>query len=98
MAQEAPIEIGQVYTRWTIIGDSVVTSSNQRKWPCRCQCGTQRYVLERSLRSGGSTSCGCLRKERSRQARSPELTGKRFGSLTVLRKAETDGRRSRSRS
>ncbi len=31
---------------------------------CRCQCGTVRSVLARSLKGRASTSCGCLRSQR----------------------------------
>lgn len=77
--------------RWTVTGDEILAPGGQRKWLCRCDCGTERYVLERSLLYGGSKSCGCLRRERASQALSPDLTGKQFGALTVLRKLENRG-------
>ena len=43
----------------------------------RCDCGTERYVLERSLQHGGSQRCGCLRMERARQATAHDLFGVR---------------------
>ena len=55
---------------------------------CRCDCGTERYVLERSLLYGASQSCGCLRKEKSQAANSYDLRGRRFGALTVLGKCD----------
>lgn len=57
--------VGQKYGRWNIIGEFVLTKRKERKWLCRCDCGTERYVLERSLLYGGSDSCGCLRKEKA---------------------------------
>lgn len=78
--------------RWTVLGDvQTVTRKNgktENKILCRCDCGTERYVLERSLLYGGSESCGCLRKEAAEKAVSYDLTGQTFGDLTVLRKAE----------
>lgn len=53
----------QRFGRWTVLGGCVTTSRGERKYLCRCDCGTERYVLERSLLYGGSQSCGCLRKE-----------------------------------
>ena len=82
------IALGQKYGRWTVLENSILTSRNERKWLCRCEYGTERYVLERSLKYGGSASCGCFQKERTMQANSPDLTGKQFGELTVLRKLE----------
>ena len=44
-------------------------------------CGTVKQYRLYNLRSGQTTSCGC-------QNRLPDLTGKRFGFLTVLRRDE----------
>ena len=35
---------------------------------CRCECGVEREVLAFSLTGGGTTSCGCRRKEATRAA------------------------------
>lgn len=75
------------FGRWTVLGPMMLTDKGERKWLCQCDCGTQRYVLERSLLHGGSASCGCLRKERVAQTHSPDLTGKQFGELTVIGRA-----------
>lgn len=70
--------------RWTVLDHSEISQSGERKWLCQCSYGTVRYVLERSLRYGGSVSCGCFRGERSREELSHQLTGQRFGDLTAL--------------
>lgn len=80
--------IGQKFGRWTVLDKYELTTKGEKKWLCHCDCGTERYVLERSLMYGGSLSCGCLRKERAAQAISPDLTGKTFGQLTVIQKIE----------
>ncbi len=67
----------------------MMTEKGQRKWLCRCDCGTERYVLERGLLYGGSVSCGCLRTERRQQALTMDLTGRVFGDLTVVRRSES---------
>lgn len=82
------IAVGQKVERWTILDHMILTAKGERKFLCQCECGTERYVLERSLLYGGSASCGCLRKEKSAAAISPDLTGQVFGELTVLRRAE----------
>lgn len=79
---------GQKIGRWTVLDDCTITASGERKWLCRCECGTERYVLERALKSGGSQSCGCLRREKAAEAVSHNLTGQTFGELTVLSRAE----------
>lgn len=45
-------------------------------WLCECDCGNQIVVRRSNLISGSTKSCGCIRRE--------DLTGKRFGRLTVL--------------
>ena len=74
--------------RWTVLGSVVESTSSKRKWLCRCDCGTERYVLERSLLYGGSSSCGCLRREKALETISHDLTGQIFEELTVIHKAE----------
>lgn len=80
---------GEVFGRWTVMDDCMTVPNGERKWLCRCACGKERYVLERSLIYGGSKSCGCLRKEKATTAIAYDLDGQTFGELTVLRKAET---------
>ena len=86
------LSAGDKVGRWTVLDDvQTVTRKNgktENKILCRCDCGTKRYVLERSLLYGGSESCGCLRKEKAAEAISYDLLGKTFGDLTVLYETE----------
>lgn len=45
---------GRTFCRWTVLDDHIKMARSERKWLCRCDCGTERYVLERSLKHGGS--------------------------------------------
>lgn len=75
------VVVGERVGRWTVIGE---TRKNGKKYyECRCDCGTVKEVYYRSIESGVSLSCGCLRSELSR-GRAEDLTGKKFGKLTVL--------------
>lgn len=74
---------GKKCGRWTLLEER-----KESKWLCICDCGTQREVLARSLRYGGSTSCGCLRKERKDR----DLTGRTFGELTVVKSLENSAK------
>ena len=81
---------GQRFGRWTVLDRyERIPPKGEMKWLCRCDCGTQRYVRERSLRYGGSLSCGCFQREQAAQMRSKDLAGQVFGELTVLKKVES---------
>lgn len=77
---------GQVFSGWTVLSPNELNSKGERKWLCRCECGTERYVLERSLLYGRSKSCGCSRK--GTQRKTTDLSGRIFGDLTVLHRAQ----------
>lgn len=77
-------ESGQRFGRWTVLDGYITTPQGERKYLCRCDCGTERYVLERSLQHGGSQRCGYLRMERVRQATAHDLFGQTFGELKVV--------------
>lgn len=64
-----------------------------RRWRCRCECGTELVVLQNALTGkNGTRSCGCARAEKTR-SKAIDMTGQRFGRLTVLGPAELDGSR-----
>lgn len=75
--------IGTRVGRWTVLRET--RKNGKRYYECRCDCGTVKEVYYRSLTSGVSQSCGCLRNE-SRAAEAMDLTGQRFGKLFVLRR------------
>lgn len=37
--------------------------NGRRYWHCVCDCGTEKDILQQSLKDGESKSCGCYRKE-----------------------------------
>ena len=53
-------------------------------WKCVCDCGNIVIVNGKSLRSGATKSCGCLSKEQAKNINFVDITGKRFGKLTVI--------------
>ena len=61
------IKQGEKFGRLTVIEKEGVSKWGHSIWRCRCECGNERAILSRSLVTGRSHSCGCLRKELSRQ-------------------------------
>lgn len=55
-------------------------------WRCRCDCGGETLAASRALKNGWITHCGCELP----RARYQDLTGKRFGRLTVVDMAGRD--------
>lgn len=54
-------------------------------WNCKCKCGNLVRISSTNLtKTNGTKSCGCLRRKESPTL--IDLTGQRFGKLTVLRK------------
>ena len=40
---------------------------NKVLWLCKCDCGNEKIIIGKSLRSGLTTSCGCFHKEMLRK-------------------------------
>jgi hypothetical protein len=70
-----PIDlIGRKFGRWTVLAIHPKRVRYGRHgqavsvlWRCRCDCGTERLVFGCNLRHGLSKSCGCLKREKTRQ-------------------------------
>lgn len=80
---------GQRFGRWTVISrapNRVSKSGITRSimWNCRCDCGTEKVVGARALKTGMSLSCGCFQKENISKIATVDLTGQRFAHLEVL--------------
>ena len=56
---------GRKYGRWTVLRRADNTLNwNHIMWWCLCECGYEARVQGKSLRSGRSKSCGCLKTEK----------------------------------
>ena len=66
--------IGERFGMLTIVseGETVVKHDGKRNrrfkhWNVICDCGEEKVVRESNLKSGNSTNCGCVRKEKVAQ-------------------------------
>lgn len=57
------ISVGDTFGRLTVIGRATPVGERPVKWLCRCECGNTTAVQTYSLKSGLTTSCGCVRRE-----------------------------------
>lgn len=80
---------GQRFGRLTVIKEGERSKGGRVQWLCKCDCGSYKTVTTNNLTSGRTKSCGCLHRE----AIIKDLTGKRFGRLTVIRENGRHGRR-----
>lgn len=76
---------GQRFGRLTVVSRAE-NKSGRTCWHCRCDCGKEKDVLAISLTRGLTKSCGCLHNEELSRRNLIDLTGKKFGRLTVLKR------------
>lgn len=77
---------GRQFGNLTVLHRMPNDQENRVCWLCRCACGKECTVQALRLKSGHTQSCGCKRADASRNRR--DLTGMRFGRLTVLYRAD----------
>ena len=58
--------IGQRFSRLTVV--SIVKAAGRKRLKCVCDCGNEKNVYVFNLKSGGTKSCGCLKKEIDKNA------------------------------
>lgn len=75
---------GQVFGRLTVVAPTEERQSESVVWVCHCSCGKECCISARSLRQGGTKSCGCLRKESISARTRGHLENRQFGRLTVI--------------
>lgn len=72
---------GTTFGRLVVVG---INSRNPVKWLCKCECGNECVVSTANLKKGNTQSCGCLRKELSRNRNLKDISGQRFGRLIAI--------------
>lgn len=67
-------------------------------WICQCDCGNIKSVRADHLKSGKILSCGCEHKRIVSENNVIDLTGQRFGLLTVIKKVDKPRKNNNDRS
>lgn len=90
--------IGQRFGRLTVIekaDDYVIPSGfHYAAWKCKCDCGNIAEVKQQKLIQGVTKSCGCFKRENTSKLKLIDLTGRRFGKLTVIERIEGKDKKS----
>jgi len=82
--------IGNKYGMLTVI-ERAGKAGTVQLIKCLCDCGNTCIVRYPNLTSGTTSSCGCLKSKKSSKRFLKDLTGKRFGELTVKGRASNIG-------
>lgn len=87
---------GQKFGRLTVIRalEPEEVKTKTYNWLCQCECGNIIHANISKLKDGHTTSCGCKLKE-NKGSKFEDLTGQRFGRLTVVRFLQAEERRTR---
>lgn len=78
---------GQKFGKLTALKYDKTKGKGHTYWICKCDCGTEKSIRKDSLVSGAVVSCGCYHKEKTSEIFTKDLTGQKFGNLTVLERA-----------
>lgn len=78
---------GRKFNRLTVLRRNGSSNDKRAMWLCECDCGNEITAVGRAIKDGKIKSCGCLKQE-NLCSRAEDLTGKKFGRLTVLGRAD----------
>lgn len=79
---------GQRFGSLTVIEESVENKKKYlKKWLCKCDCGEERIVYTNQLTANIVTKCKKCAKAIAIENRIPDLVGKTYGELTVIRRS-----------
>lgn len=78
---------GKKFNRLEVVKRNGSSKDKRAVWLCKCDCGNFKNVVGKDIISGKTKSCGCLKYENSIN-QAEDLTGQKFGRLTVVKRAE----------
>ena len=61
--------VGQRFGRLTVISlnEEATKQKKNTQWNCKCDCGNEKVVDGRKLKNGSTISCGCYKKDKTRE-------------------------------
>ena len=86
--------IGQRFGRLIVLSRAENSKAGKAQWICQCDCGNTTKVITSHLKSGHTSSCGCLHLETlekiQKTSKVVDLTGIKVNRLTVVSYAGND--------
>ena len=83
MSRKIEVNKGDKYGLFTVIDEDF--SKERRSFLCKCSCGNERVVSLSNLRTGNSTNCGCIGRQkivkRNIENKKHGLSGTRFYAI-----------------
>lgn len=86
MGRPVLLNAGDKFARLTVLAYAGVNKGGHGQHHCVCDCGRERVVKTSALKRGYVTSCGHVDCGNFRRV---DLTGQRFGRLTVIRECRS---------
>ena len=82
--------LGQKFGHLTVVERAGSSATGLAEWLCKCDCGNPNLIKTTgsNLRSGHTTSCGCVHKITMQQIKSSDISGQRFGKLVAIKRLE----------
>lgn len=71
---------GKQFGKLTVVQVSETRLRNVLSWDCVCECGNLKTVAGPDLRTGDTTSCGCMKHQGTKK----DITGNRYGKLVAV--------------
>lgn len=82
---------GRIFGQLTVLERVKLQGEHESHWKCRCTCGNETVVIAGNLKKGQTQSCGCTASKRAHINRIIDITGQKFGKLTVLYPSDKNG-------
>jgi len=79
---------GQKFARLTVVRRADERLCGKVRWECICDCGNTTFVAGGDLKTGNTKSCGCLNIDNLKSRQKNDITGKKFGKLTVVSRSD----------
>ena len=82
------LNIGKRFGRLVILSYEGIGKDGRVRYLCKCDCGNTKVIKWGNIQQGSSLSCGCLAHELTCERVRLDLTGKKFGKLTAVKRSD----------